>query len=68
MRMAFDDTHEHQAWNNSDQTHAVLLVDFVRGLPFPLHQINRAMITLMGISPFVQEMMTNLNGRVSDVK
>jgi hypothetical protein len=37
-------------------------------LPFPLHQINRAMIKLMGISPFVQEMMTNLNDRVSDVK
>jgi ornithine lipid ester-linked acyl 2-hydroxylase len=66
--MVFDDTYEHQAWNNSDQTRAVLFVDFARGLPFPLHQVNRVMIMLMGISPFVQEMMTNLNARVSDVK
>jgi beta-hydroxylase len=66
--MVFDDTHEHQAWNDSDRTRAVLFVDFERNLPFPLHQINRAMIKLMGISPFVQEMMTNLNDRVSDVK
>lgn len=26
--MVFDDTYEHQAWNNSDRTRVVLLVDF----------------------------------------
>jgi hypothetical protein len=66
--MVFDDTHEHAAWNNSDQTRAVLFVDFARDLPFPLRQVNRSMIKLIGVSPFVQEMMTNLNDRVSDVK
>jgi ornithine lipid ester-linked acyl 2-hydroxylase len=66
--MVFDDTHDHAAWNESDQTRAVLFVDFARGLPFPLHQVNRSMIKLIGASPFVQEMMTNLNNRVSDVK
>jgi ornithine lipid ester-linked acyl 2-hydroxylase len=66
--MVFDDTHDHAAWNHSDQTRAVLFVDFARKLPFPLHQVNRSMIKLIGISPFVQEMMTNLNDRVSDVK
>jgi aspartyl/asparaginyl beta-hydroxylase (cupin superfamily) len=66
--MVFDDTHDHAAWNNSDQTRAVLFVDFARDLPFPLHQVNRSKIKLIGVSPFVQEMMTNLNDRVSDVK
>jgi aspartyl/asparaginyl beta-hydroxylase (cupin superfamily) len=66
--MVFDDTNEHEAWNNSEQIRAVLFVDFVRALPFPLNQINRMMIKLMAASPFVQEMMTKLNDRVSDVK
>jgi ornithine lipid ester-linked acyl 2-hydroxylase len=65
--MVFDDTHEHQAWNDSDQIRAVLFVDFIRDLPFPLNRINRAVIKLMATSPFVQEMMTKLNDRVSDV-
>ena len=66
--MVFDDTHDHEAWNRSDQLRAVLFVDFVRRLPFPLDQINRTMINLLAVSPFIQEMMTNLNDRVSDVK
>jgi ornithine lipid ester-linked acyl 2-hydroxylase len=66
--MVFDDTHDHEAWNKSDQVRAVLFVDFARRLPFPLGQINRTMIKLIAVSPLIQEMMTNLNDRVSDVR
>jgi len=66
--LVFDDTHEHEVWNNSDQTRAILLVDFARELPFPLHQLNHAMIKLCGISPYVLEILSRLSDRVSDVK
>ena len=69
--MVFDDTHEHEAWNNSDKTRVVLFVDFIRDLPFPLSLLNKAMVKLISVSPFVQNAMSNLNefnDRVSDVK
>lgn len=69
--LVFDDTHDHEAWNKSDQIRAVLFVDFIRDLPFPLSVLNRGMIRLIGASPFVQNMVTKLNemtNRVSDVK
>jgi beta-hydroxylase len=65
--LVFDDTNEHEVWNTSDRMRAILLVDFARDLPFPLYQVNQLMIKLFGISPFVQEIMTKLNNRVSDV-
>lgn len=68
--MIFDDTHDHEAWNNSEELRVVLFVDFIRDLPFPLNVLNRGMIWLIGASPFVRNMVTNLNklnNRVSDV-
>jgi ornithine lipid ester-linked acyl 2-hydroxylase len=66
--MVFDDTNEHEVWNNSDQSRAILLVDFARDLPFPLSQVSHLMVKLFGVSPFVREIMTKLGNRVSDVK
>jgi beta-hydroxylase len=70
LSLVFDDTHEHEAWNRSDQMRIVLFVDFLRAMPFPLSHLNRLMIRLIGGSPFVQNMMIKLNElteRVSDV-
>lgn len=36
----FDQTYEHQVWNHSDDVRIVLLLDILRPLPFPLHQMN----------------------------
>jgi aspartyl/asparaginyl beta-hydroxylase (cupin superfamily) len=33
--MIFDDTYEHEAWNDTDKTRVVLFVDFVRPLRNP---------------------------------
>ena len=33
--MIFDDTYEHEAWNDTDRTRVVLFVDFVRPLRAP---------------------------------
>ncbi len=57
--LIFDDTHDHEAWNDSTQRRVVLFVDFVRPLPFPLSAVNRLLIFLIGISPFVQEARRN---------
>jgi len=67
--LVFDDTNEHEAWNETDEVRVVLFVDFLRELRFPLSALNRGMIRLIGASPFVQNMLENLNrlnGRVAD--
>ena len=66
--LVFDDTHEHEAWNESDQLRVVLFVDFVRPLPFPLNVVNLGMIKLISASPFIRNMVVNLDNRVSDVE
>ncbi len=53
--MIFDDTHNHEVWNDSDKQRVVLFVDFIRPLPFPLSALNNFLIYLISISPFVQD-------------
>jgi len=53
--MIFDDTHNHEVWNDSDKQRVVLFVDFIRPLPFPLSALNKLLIYLISISPFVQD-------------
>jgi len=67
--LVFDDTYEHEAWNETAAPRVVLFVDFLRDLPFPLSALNRGMIRLIGASPFVKNILENLNrlnGRVAD--
>ncbi len=40
--MIFDDTFNHEVWNDTDETRVVLFVDVLRPLPFPESAINRA--------------------------
>ena len=39
--MVFDDTFNHEVWNDTDETRVVLFVDVLRPLPFPESAINR---------------------------
>ena len=57
--LVFDDTHEHEAWNLTDQHRVVLFVDFVRELPFPVSVLNSIMIWLIRRSHFVREVLEN---------
>lgn len=52
--LIFDDTYEHQAWNETDEERVVLFVDFLRPLPWWLSLINRLMVFAIGRSEFVQ--------------
>lgn len=51
--LVFDDSHLHEAWNNSGEHRVVLFVDFVRPLWFPLSLANRVILWRIATSPFV---------------
>jgi ornithine lipid ester-linked acyl 2-hydroxylase len=49
--LIFDDSHEHEVWNDTDSYRVVLFVDFVRPTIFPLSVANRAIIWARGTYP-----------------
>lgn len=57
--LVFDDTFEHEVWNDSDQDRVVLFVDFLRPLPADLADENRAIVEAIGRSPFVRGSQSN---------
>jgi aspartyl/asparaginyl beta-hydroxylase (cupin superfamily) len=57
--MVFDDTFNHEVWNDTDETRVVLFVDVLRPLPLPESLINRAIIKAIGFSPFVLDAKRN---------
>jgi aspartyl/asparaginyl beta-hydroxylase (cupin superfamily) len=57
--MIFDDTYNHEVWNDTDETRVVLFVDVLRPLPFPESLINRAIVKVIGYSPFVLDAKRN---------
>jgi ornithine lipid ester-linked acyl 2-hydroxylase len=58
--VVFDDTFEHEAWNDSDQARVVLFIDVERPLPIWLVPMNKFMLRLIATSPFVRNIFTNL--------
>lgn len=59
--MVFDDTFYHEVWNDTDGTRVVLFLDIVRPLRFPLSLINKTIIKLIALSPFIQSARKNQN-------
>jgi len=57
--MIFDDTYNHEVWNDTDETRVVLFVDVLRPLPSPWSQLNRAIVKAIGYSPFVLDAKRN---------
>ncbi len=57
--MIFDDTFNHEVWNDTDETRVVLFVDVLRPLPAPWAAINRAIVKAIGYSPFVLDAKRN---------
>ncbi|MEE2691227.1 MAG: aspartyl/asparaginyl beta-hydroxylase domain-containing protein [Pseudomonadota bacterium] len=53
--VVFDDTYEHEVWNDTDGWRVVLLIDVVRPFPFPLSAINRTLLKLIRRSAFVTD-------------
>ncbi len=57
--MVFDDTFNHEVWNDTDETRVVLFVDVMRPLPFPENKINELIVKAIGISPFIRDAKRN---------
>ena len=51
--LIFDDTYEHEAWNDTDGVRVVLFVDFVRPLRFPANAVNWLVLQAIAFSPFI---------------
>ena len=57
--MIFDDTFNHEVWNDTEETRVVLFVDVLRPLPSPWDQLNRLIVKAIGFSPFVLDAKRN---------
>jgi aspartyl/asparaginyl beta-hydroxylase (cupin superfamily) len=53
--LIFDDTFEHEVWNDTDETRVVLFCDIVRPLRFPMNVVNAIVLKAIAYSPFVQD-------------
>lgn len=52
--LVFDDTFEHEVWNDTDEERVVLFVDFIRPLPAPLSSINAGVVSAIGWLPEIR--------------
>ncbi len=55
----FDDTYYHEVWNNTEGYRAVLFLDIVRPMRFPLSAVNWLVCRLVAASPIVQDARTS---------
>ncbi len=56
--LVFDDTYNHQVWNDTDGYRVVLFVDFERPLRWPLSVFNHGLLNLAALAPFLREANT----------
>lgn len=52
--LIFDDTYNHEVWNETDGYRVVLFLDFARPLYFPFHQLNLVLMKLAERAPFLR--------------
>jgi beta-hydroxylase len=57
--LIFDDTYVHRVWNDTTETRVVLFLDVERPCRFPGSLVNRAVIAIAGLSPFVRDSIRN---------
>lgn len=57
--MVFDDSYNHEVWNDTSGVRVVLFLDIVRPLRFPVSALNGLILKLIGWSPFVQDAAAN---------
>lgn len=54
--LLFDDTFEHEAWNESAHDRVVLFIDFLRPMRAPMSWVNRLVLRLMRRSPYARRL------------
>jgi aspartyl/asparaginyl beta-hydroxylase (cupin superfamily) len=58
--LIFDDAYEHEAWNETGKARVVLFVDFEKPLRFPVNILNRVLLRLAVLTPYLREGNENL--------
>ena len=53
--LIFDDTFNHEVWNDTDGYRVVLFVDFARPLRQPWHWLNERFLSIGAFAPFLRE-------------
>ena len=53
--LMFDDTCEHEVWNDTNEERVVLFLDVIRPLRFPMDVVNRVVLRAIAASPFVRD-------------
>jgi aspartyl/asparaginyl beta-hydroxylase (cupin superfamily) len=53
--LLFDDTFNHEVWNDTDGYRVVLFVDFARPLKQPWHWMNERFLSIGAFAPFLRE-------------
>ena len=53
--LIFDDTYNHEVWNDTDGYRVVLFVDFTRPLKQPWHWFNERLLNIGALAPFLRE-------------
>jgi len=53
--LIFDDTFNHEVWNDTNGYRVVLFVDFPRPLYPPFHWLNQRLVSLSALAPFLRE-------------
>ncbi len=56
----FDDTYEHEVWNDTDEERVILLFDFDRPMKFWGRFLNKAFLQIMKLTAFYQDPKKNL--------
>lgn len=56
----FDDTYEHEVFNNTDEERVILLFDFDRPMRFWGRNLNKAFVSLMKLTAYYQEPKKNM--------
>ncbi len=57
--LIFDDSFNHEVWNETGGHRAVLFVDFERPVKFPLNLLNKLLLNVAIFSPFIREAQAN---------
>lgn len=59
--MVFDDSYDHEVWNETEEIRVVLFIDFLRPLPFYQDKLNRFYVKYIAASKFILDAVGNLN-------
>ena len=58
----FDDTFEHEAWNNGNSVRTVIIIDTCKKFPYFYHIINRFQLKKIKNTAYVKSVLKQLNG------